>query len=44
MVIEVGRRAVKLDEVERPDLEIFQAPVDPVAQVLIGVPGDRLLR
>ena len=44
MVIEVGRRAVELDEVERFDLEVFQASLDPAAQVLVTVAGDRLLR
>ena len=44
MVIEVGRRAVELDEVERLDLEVFQAAVDPAAEVLVTVAGDGLLR
>ena len=44
VIIKVGRRAVELDEVERLDLEVFQAPVDPAAEVLVAVAGDRLLR
>ncbi len=35
---------MKLDEVERLDLEIFEAAVDPAVQVLICVAGDGLLR
>ena len=44
VVVEVGRRAVQLDQVERVDAEVLARPVVPGAEVLGRVVGHRLLQ
>ena len=44
LIIQIGRRAVQLNEVEDVDLEVIATSLDPFPEVFEGVAGRRLSR